>query len=274
VFKRVALPKPSDREKSQLYIQRYLAHFPAAGEIVLSDRSWYNRAGVERVIGFVSDDDSEHFLRLAPAVEREVINNGIILLKYFLDVRQAEQRRRFEARITDPVKHWKLSPPPTQRYDLRRDRGEGEHCRLGSLPLSIPAICWTMHLRSQVWRLAARRFGRKRCRVEAAPFDAIVVAAGGPQVPRALREQLEVGGRLVIPGRRRRPEVLLIWRTAAGTFEEDYGQVAFVPLFGEQGWRDGRRELATDRPDRGRQGRCLPVGLAGSLVRLSLHRGG
>jgi len=110
VFKHIALPKPSDREKSQLYIQRYMAHFPAAGEIVLFDRSWYNRAGVERIMGFCSDYEYEHFLRLAPAVEREVINNGIILLKYFLDVSQAEQHRRFAARVTDPVKHWKLSP--------------------------------------------------------------------------------------------------------------------------------------------------------------------
>ncbi len=110
VFKHIALPKPSDRERSQLYIQRYIAHFPAAGEIVLFDRSWYNRAGVERVMGFCSDDEYEHFVRLVPAVEREVINNGIILLKYFLDVSQAEQHRRFTARITDPVKHWKLSP--------------------------------------------------------------------------------------------------------------------------------------------------------------------
>ena len=111
VFKHVALPRPSDREKSQLYIQRYITHFPAAGEIVLFDRSWYNRAGVERVMGFCNDEEYERFLRLAPAVEREVvINSGIILLKYFLDVSQAEQRRRFEARITDPVKHWKLSP--------------------------------------------------------------------------------------------------------------------------------------------------------------------
>jgi polyphosphate kinase len=110
VFKHIALPTPSDREKSQLYIQRYVAHFPAAGEIVLFDRSWYNRAGVERVMGFCSDDEYQRFLRLVPAIEREIINNGIILLKYFLDVSQAEQRRRFEARITDPVKHWKLSP--------------------------------------------------------------------------------------------------------------------------------------------------------------------
>ena len=110
VFRHVALPAPSDREKSQLYIQRYMAHFPAAGEIILFDRSWYNRAGVERVMGFCSEEQYRHFLKLAPAVEREVVDNGIILLKYFLDVSQDEQRRRFEARIEDPVKHWKLSP--------------------------------------------------------------------------------------------------------------------------------------------------------------------
>ena len=110
VFKHVALPKPSDREKSQLYTQRFIAHFPAGGEIVLFDRSWYNRAGVERVMGFCSDDEYERFFQLAPLVESEIINGGIILLKYFLDVSQAEQRRRFAARISDPVKQWKLSP--------------------------------------------------------------------------------------------------------------------------------------------------------------------
>jgi polyphosphate kinase 2 len=110
VFKHVALPAPSDRERSQLYIQRYIAHFPAAGEIVLFDRSWYNRAGVERVMGFCSEHEHERFLQLAPGIEREIVNNGIILLKYFLDVSQDEQRRRFKARIEDPVKHWKLSP--------------------------------------------------------------------------------------------------------------------------------------------------------------------
>ena len=110
VFRHVALPAPSDREKTQLYIQRYMAHFPAAGEIILFDRSWYNRAGVERVMGFCTDDQYQHFLRLAPGIERELVNNGIILLKYFLDVSQDEQRRRFEARIEDPLKHWKLSP--------------------------------------------------------------------------------------------------------------------------------------------------------------------
>src|SRR6185436_1767480 len=93
VFRHIALPAPSDREKSQVYIQRYLAQFPAAGEIILFDRSWYNRAGVERVM---------------------MVNNGIILRKYFLDVSQDEQRRRFEARIKDPMKHWKLSPMDTE----------------------------------------------------------------------------------------------------------------------------------------------------------------
>jgi polyphosphate kinase 2 len=111
VYRHVALPAPSDREKTQVYIQRYVAHFPAAGEIVLFDRSWYNRAGVERVMGFCSSEQYEHFLKVTPGAEREmIIKEGIILLKYFLDVSKDEQRRRFEARINDPVKHWKLSP--------------------------------------------------------------------------------------------------------------------------------------------------------------------
>jgi polyphosphate kinase len=115
VFRHVALPVPSDREKTQLFIQRYIAHFPAAGEIVLFDRSWYNRAGVERVMDFVTDQDYERFIAMVPVVEREmIVNNGIILRKYFLDVSQDEQRRRFEARIKDPVKHWKLSPMDTE----------------------------------------------------------------------------------------------------------------------------------------------------------------
>ena len=115
VYRHVALPAPSDRDKSQLYIQRYIAHFPAAGEIILFDRSWYNRAGVERVMGFCGDEEYERFLALTPAVERElIVKNGIFLRKYFLDVSQDEQRRRFEARIKDPVKHWKLSPMDTE----------------------------------------------------------------------------------------------------------------------------------------------------------------
>ena len=104
VYRHVALPAPSDRQKSQIYLQRYIAQFPAAGEIILFDRSWYNRAGVEHVMGFCSDEQYERFLRLAPIVEREmIVKNGIFLRKYFLDVSQDEQRRRFEARIKDPT---------------------------------------------------------------------------------------------------------------------------------------------------------------------------
>jgi polyphosphate kinase 2 len=115
VYRHVALPAPSDRERSQVYIQRYIAQFPAAGEIILFDRSWYNRAGVERVMGFCSDEQYERFMKMVPVVEREtIVNNGIILRKYFLDVSQDEQRRRFEARIKDPMKHWKLSPMDTE----------------------------------------------------------------------------------------------------------------------------------------------------------------
>ncbi|MEZ5905308.1 MAG: polyphosphate kinase 2 [Geminicoccaceae bacterium] len=115
VFKHVALPAPSDRERTQVYSQRYIQHFPAAGEIILFDRSWYNRAGVERVMGFCTDEEYERFLVLAPAFEREmIVKSGIFLRKYFLDVSQDEQRRRFEARIAEPLKHWKLSPMDTE----------------------------------------------------------------------------------------------------------------------------------------------------------------
>ena len=111
VYRHVALPAPSDREKTQVYAQRFIARFPAAGEIILFDRSWYNRAGVEQVMGFCTAADAERFLLVTPAIEREiVVQNGIFLRKYFLDISQEEQRRRFEARIDDPLKHWKLSP--------------------------------------------------------------------------------------------------------------------------------------------------------------------
>jgi len=114
VFKHVALPKPSDREKSQMYIQRYMAHFPSAGEIILFDRSWYNRAGVERVMNFCTEEEYQQFMSVTPDLERRIVDNGIIPLKYFLDVSQDEQRRRFQARISDPLKHWKLSPMDTE----------------------------------------------------------------------------------------------------------------------------------------------------------------
>ncbi|MFH0944788.1 MAG: polyphosphate kinase 2 [Planctomycetota bacterium] len=110
VFRVVALPTPTEREKSQFYFQRYFSHLPAAGEIVLFDRSWYNRAGVERVMGFCTEKEYDDFMRVIPGFERELVNSGIILIKYFLDVSQEEQRRRFEGRINTPMKHWKLSP--------------------------------------------------------------------------------------------------------------------------------------------------------------------
>src|SRR5882757_4996196 len=110
VFRVVALPAPSDREKSQMYIQRYMAHFPAAGEVVIFDRSWYNRAGVEYVMGFCSKEQHKLFLERCPDVEKYIVDGGIILIKFWLEVSDKEQARRFEARITDPIRQWKLSP--------------------------------------------------------------------------------------------------------------------------------------------------------------------
>jgi polyphosphate kinase 2 len=110
VFRVVALPAPSDREKSQMYIQRYLQHFPAAGEIVIFDRSWYNRAGVEKVMGFCSDEQYERFLKLTPMFEKHMVEGGIHLVKFWLEVGNEEQKRRFEARVEDPRRQWKLSP--------------------------------------------------------------------------------------------------------------------------------------------------------------------
>jgi polyphosphate kinase 2 len=110
VFRLIALPAPSDREKSQMYIQRYLAHFPAAGEIVIFDRSWYNRAGVEYVMGFCSKQQHRLFLDRCPQIEQYIVDAGIILIKFWLEVGDDEQKHRFEARIDDPVRQWKLSP--------------------------------------------------------------------------------------------------------------------------------------------------------------------
>ncbi|HET6406801.1 MAG TPA: polyphosphate kinase 2, partial [Chthoniobacteraceae bacterium] len=110
VFRTVALPAPSDRQKSQMYMQRYMAHFPAAGEIVIFDRSWYNRAGVEHVMGFCTKDQHKRFLELCPVVEQFMVDGGIQLIKVWLEVSDEEQKRRFEARIDDPLRQWKLSP--------------------------------------------------------------------------------------------------------------------------------------------------------------------
>lgn len=126
VFRVVALPAPSSREKTQVYMQRYLQHFPASGEVVIFDRSWYNRAGVEYVMGFCTPREHERFLDLCPQIEKFLVDGGTILIKLWLEVSNAEQQRRFEARINDPLRQWKLSPmdlPSRKRwYDYSRAR--------------------------------------------------------------------------------------------------------------------------------------------------------
>jgi polyphosphate kinase 2 len=126
VFRVIALPAPSDREKSQMYVQRYLEHFPAAGEIVIFDRSWYNRAGVEHVMGFCTDEQYKRFLKLTPLFERHMIEGGLILIKFWLEVGNKEQERRFAARIGDPLRQWKLSnmdlPSRAKWYEYSRAR--------------------------------------------------------------------------------------------------------------------------------------------------------
>jgi polyphosphate kinase 2 len=128
VFRVVALPAPTEREKSQMYIQRYMPHLPAAGEVVIFDRSWYNRAGVERVMGFCSDKDATRFLSMVPDVERAMVDSGIILVKYWLEVSEEEQTRRLKGRIDDGRKLWKLSPMDLKSYgrwyDYARARDE------------------------------------------------------------------------------------------------------------------------------------------------------
>jgi polyphosphate kinase 2 len=116
VFRVVALPAPSEREKSQMYMQRYLTHLPAAGEIVIFDRSWYNRAGVERVMGFCSEEQAKGFLKAAPLLEKAIVNSGVILLKYWLEVSPEEQTRRLQARIDDGRKVWKLTGMDLKSY--------------------------------------------------------------------------------------------------------------------------------------------------------------
>ena len=116
IFRVVALPAPTEREKTQMYLQRYINHFPAAGEIILFDRSWYNRAGVERVMGFCSDVEYARFLQNIPLFERAILDSGIQLVKYWFDVSMEEQERRFKGRINDPRKIWKLSPMDLESY--------------------------------------------------------------------------------------------------------------------------------------------------------------
>ncbi len=121
VFRIVALPAPTEREKSQMYIQRYVQHLPAAGEVVIFDRSWYNRAGVERVMGFCTDEQAQQFLTVVPGVEHAMVDSGILLIKYWLEVGQAEQTKRLQSRIDDPRKIWKLSDMDLRSYSRWHD---------------------------------------------------------------------------------------------------------------------------------------------------------
>jgi polyphosphate kinase 2 len=136
VFRVVALPAPSDRQKTQLYMQRYIEQLPAAGEVLIFDRSWYNRPGVERVMGYCSDDDAKRFLQEIPHLEALITESGILLLKYFLTVGEEEQERRFRQRIDDPVRQWKLSPMDLESYRRWWDysRAYDEMIRLTDTP--------------------------------------------------------------------------------------------------------------------------------------------
>ena len=124
VFRVVALPAPTEREKSQMYVQRYLPHFPAGGEVVIFDRSWYNRAGVERVMGFCTPEETRRFLEMAPGVEKAMVDSGILLFKYWLEVSPQEQTRRLQSRIDDPRKIWKLSELDLLSYSRWNDYTE------------------------------------------------------------------------------------------------------------------------------------------------------
>jgi polyphosphate kinase len=154
-FRVVALPAPTEREKTQLYMQRYIPHFPAAGEVVIFDRSWYNRAGVEYVMGFCTEKQHREFLRLCPPIEKQLVRNGIILLKYWLDVSDEEQEKRFEARMKDPMRQWKLSP-----MDLHaRDRWY-DYSRARDLMLAATDTQWAP------WRIVRtddKKRGRLNC---------------------------------------------------------------------------------------------------------------
>ena len=137
VFKHIALPAPTEREKSQMYVQRYITHLPAAGEVVIFDRSWYNRAGVEPVLGYCTPEQTDRFLEMVPAVEKAMVDSGIILVKYWLNVSVEEQARRLESRIDDARKIWKLSPTDLKSYSRRY-----EYCRARDAMLAATDTSW------------------------------------------------------------------------------------------------------------------------------------
>ncbi len=190
VFRTVALPAPSDREKTQMYLQRYMQHFPAAGEIVIFDRSWYNRAGVESVMGFTSPQDVRRFLKICPEIEKYIVDAGIILLKFWLEVGQEEQEKRFMARISDPLRHWKLSP-----MDLELYRRWYEYSRARDAMLKATDVG---HSRWRIVRTDDKRRGRLNCISEILkriPYKK--VAPAKVKLPRrAVREKYDDGASL------------------------------------------------------------------------------
>jgi polyphosphate kinase 2 len=155
VFRVVALPAPSDREKTQMYMQRYMERFPAAGEIVIFDRSWYNRAGVERVMGFVKDEQYDRFLKLCPQMERYIVDGGIVLIKLWLEVGMDEQERRFAARVDDPLRQWKLSPMDVESYNRWYDYSRARDAMLKATD--------SKHAPWAVVRTDDKRRGRLNC---------------------------------------------------------------------------------------------------------------
>ena len=166
VFRVVALPAPTEREKSQMYVQRYIRHLPAAGEIVIFDRSWYNRAGVERVMEFCSMDAVKRFLKLTPGVEKAIVESGVILVKYWLEVSQEEQQRRLEARIDDPRENleavadgFEVVRPLVRLFPRPRRHGQGDRHALGALACGA------------VGRQEARAAQRHFAPLDANPYD-------------------------------------------------------------------------------------------------------
>ena len=178
VFRQVALPAPSDREKSQMYMQRYMQHFPASGEVVIFDRSWYNRAGVEYVLGFCTKEQHRKFLEVCPAFEKQVVDSGIRLLKYWLEVGPAEQKKRFQARMDDPLRQWKLSPT-----DMESRRKWYEYSRARDMMLEATDTEWAP------WHVV-RSDDKKRARLSC-------IAHLLDQIPyeKVKREKVELVGR-------------------------------------------------------------------------------
>ncbi len=197
VFRLVALPAPSAREKGQLYMQRYMAHFPAAGEVVIFDRSWYNRAGVEYVMGFCSKKEHRRFLQLCPVAEKYIVDGGIMLIKFWLEVSDKEQRRRFEARVTDPLRQWKLSP-----MDLPSRSKWFEYSRARDMMLKATDTKWAP------WRIV-RSDDKKRARLnciahllELIPYKKLPrpkVKLPGRSMKDAYDDQAPLKGRKFVP---------------------------------------------------------------------------